>query len=85
MKTLDQIKGVLGEPQALRTIRSGSRIVVAIARWRHDGAFIDLTGSDTYQVVFNLSGGQIVELRTEEEHTSRREIRAGSIALRHVG
>ena len=81
MKTLDQIKLALGEPQVSRTILSGSRTVAAVARWRHDGALIDLNGSDTYQLVFNISGGQFVELRTEQGCASRRRIEAGSIGL----
>jgi AraC family transcriptional regulator len=81
MKTLDQITRALGEPQASRTIHSGSHTVAAIARWRHGGACIDLNGSDAYQVIFNLSGGQIVELQAREQLVSRREIRAGSISL----
>ncbi len=82
MNTLDQIVNALGPPQAFREIKipSSSRSQAAVARWRHQGAFINLSGSDDYQLVFNISGGQVVELYSEET-IIRRSIRAGSVAI----
>ena len=54
---------ILGPPQVLREIGSGQRIFTAVGRWRHGGACADLSGTDAVQLVFTVSGGQLVELR----------------------
>ena len=80
MNTLDQIVRTLGPPQVLRTIGNDFRVQAAVARWRHKGAFVNLSDADTYQLVFNVSGGQIVEVHSRE-NIVRHSIRAGSIAI----
>ncbi len=86
MNSLDQITRTLGEPKALWIIQSGSRTVAAIARWRHRGATIDLSDADAFQVVFNLSGGQVVDFL--QRGGMQRTIRAGSVGINspeHLG
>ena len=80
MKTFETLAAALGPPEALREIDDGKRVVAAIARWRHGGARINHSGIDTAQLVFNVSGGQLVELRSPEG-TEVRRIRAGSVAV----
>ncbi len=80
MKTLESLASALGPPQALRKIDDGKRVVAAIARWRHGGARIRHSGLDTAQLVFNVSGGQLVELRSPKGSQVHR-IRAGSVAV----
>lgn len=84
MKTLSQITNALGPPQMSRELRSDGRIEAAIARWSHAGASVDLCNADSFQLIFNISGGQIVELYSHE-NSSCRSIRAGSIAVMHPG
>ena len=79
MKSLDAIVRTLGEPKALWRVQSGSRTVAAVARWRHRGAVIDLSDADAYQVIFNVSGGQVVTL---PGHVGLgRTIRAGAVGI----
>ncbi len=85
MRTVSQITSAVGQPRALRIIGSDAQSVAAIARWSHEGADIDLRGSDTYQVVFNLSGGQFIEFAAGDAEVVRREVRAGSVALNVPG
>ena len=80
MYILDKLISTLGPPQNLREIGSGRHLLAAIGRWRHQGACVDLSGSDTIQLVFNVSGGQVVELRWRDRFV-RSEIRAGSIGI----
>jgi AraC family transcriptional regulator len=81
MMILDKLAAALGPPQFLCEIRSGCRRpVAAVGRWRHRGAFVDLGGIDTMQVIFNLSGGQVVDLRWRDRAV-RNAIRAGTVAI----
>ncbi len=79
MESLSQITRALGDAKALWRLRRGPRTVAEVARWRHKGAVIDLSGADAYQVVFNLSGGQVVD--SPERAGAQRIIRAGSVAI----
>ena len=80
MYILNKLISTLGPPQNLREIGSGRHLLAAIGRWRHQGACVDLSGSDTIQLVFNVSGGQVVELRWRDRFV-RSEVRAGSIGI----
>ena len=79
MESLDQITRALGTPRALWRLQLGSKTVAAVARWQHSGAVIDLSRADAYQVILNLSGGQIVDL--PELTGPRLNIRAGSVGV----
>ncbi len=82
MNTLARIVSALGPPQAFREMhfRDGRPAEAAVARWRHRGGLVDRSGADTYQLIFNISGGQVVELRSSER-TTRQSITAGSVAV----
>ena len=80
MDTLDRMKRALGPPQALRKIGSGRHLLAAVGRWRHSGGSVDLRGAETFQLVFNVSGGQLIELQWRER-TLRNLVRAGSIGI----
>ena len=80
MKTIDTLTSALGRPQAVREITSGSRLIAAVGRWRHQGASVNLSEIDTIQLVFNVSGGQQVEL-WRGIRSLRRVIRAGSVGI----
>ncbi len=82
MVALDRIANALGPPQVFREINTGHslRPQAAIARWRHAGGFVDRSSSDTYQLVFNISSGQVVELRSRET-TLRKSIVAGDVGV----
>jgi AraC-like DNA-binding protein len=54
---------VLGPAVGLRRVIRSGRAVAAIGRWRHTGAWIDVAQVQTTQLVFNLSGGQMLEWR----------------------
>jgi hypothetical protein len=86
MKIIDTLSSAVGRPEAIREITSGTRLIGAIGRWRHQGAFVDLGEIDTIQLVFNVSGGQQVEL-WRGNRSLRRVIHAGSvgIVLRFMG
>jgi hypothetical protein len=79
MESLDQITRALGALRALWRLQRGSKTVAAVARWQHSGAVIDLSRADAYQVILNLSGGQIVDL--PELMGARLNIRAGSVGI----
>jgi AraC family transcriptional regulator len=80
MNTVEKLTAALGPPRALRMIASGRHLVAAVGRWRHQGAQVDLGGTGTVQLVFNVSGGQRVSLRGGggEFHGT---IRAGSLGV----
>ena len=80
MTTVERLISALGQPQALREVVDGACFLGAIGRWRHEGAKVDLSDADTVQVVFNVSGGQRVELRTPAGAVCR-TIRAGSVGI----
>ncbi|MBV8101553.1 MAG: helix-turn-helix transcriptional regulator [Verrucomicrobia bacterium] len=80
MKTLDLLTSTLGKPQTIREITSGSRLIAAVGRWRHPAACVNLSDIDTVQLVFNVSGGQEVELGNCDR-SLRRPIRAGTIGV----
>ena len=65
MRTLDQVVHAIGSPRVLREVRVGSKMVAAVARWRHGGAFIPLSSADAYQIIFNISGGHRVEFHAQ--------------------
>ena len=80
MKIIDTLSSAVGRPQAIREITSGTRLIGAVGRWRHQGAFVDLGEIDTIQLVFNVSGGQQVEL-WRGNRSLRRVICAGSVGI----
>jgi AraC family transcriptional regulator len=80
MKIVDKLTSTLGPPVFLREIHGASGPIAAVGRWRHRGACVDFSDSNTMRVVFNLSGGQLVDLRWRD-HFFRGAIRAGSIGL----
>ena len=61
MNTVEKLTADLGPPRALRVIASGRHLVAAVGRWRHQGAQVDLGVTGTVQLVFNVSGGQLIE------------------------
>jgi hypothetical protein len=80
MKTLDVLTSALGNPQAIQEITSGSRLIGAVGRWRHQGACVNLSDIDTVQLIFNVSGGQVVEL-LDCNRSLHRVVRAGTIGV----
>ena len=84
MDTVKKLTAALGRPLALRVIANGRRFVAAIGRWRHQGAQVDLSGTETVQLVFNVSGGQRVALRGGDCEVCG-VIRAGSLGVLSPG
>jgi hypothetical protein len=84
MNTVEKLKSQLGRPQVLREVGSGDRPLAAIGSWRHKGACVDLSDIDTFQLVFNVSGGQLVERRCGDRSV-RSVARAGSIGVVSLG
>ena len=80
MTIVERLASALGPPRAFREVAEGGRFLGAVGRWRHEGAQVDLSGTDTVQVIFNVSGGQQVELRSPAGFF-RRTVRAGSINI----
>ena len=80
MNTVEKLTAALGRPRALRMIANGHHLVAAVGRWRHQGAQVDLSGTGTVQLVFNVSGGQRVALRDGEGDVGG-IIRAGSLGV----
>ena len=80
MKAIDTLTSALGRPQAIREITSGRRLIGAVGRWRHQGGCVNFSEIDTIQLVFNVSGGQQVEL-WRGIRSLRRVIRAGSVGI----
>ena len=81
MTTVERLCSVLGPPQALHEVTDDRGFLGAVGRWSHQGAKVDLRGTDTVQVIFNVSGGQRVKQLTQEGSVHQRTVRAGSIAL----
>ena len=46
MKTIDTLTPALGRPQAIREITSGTCLIGAVGRWRHQGACVNLSEID---------------------------------------
>ena len=80
MNTIERLTSALGQPQAFWEVTDGSSFLGAVGRWCHEGARVDLSGTDTAQVIFNVSGGQQVELRSSAGAVCR-TIRAGSVGI----
>jgi AraC-like DNA-binding protein len=80
MRTLDQVVHAIGSPRVLREVRVGPKMVAAVARWRHGGAFIPLSSADAYQIIFNISGGHRVEFHAQS-NSFVRQILPGSIGF----
>ena len=80
MKILEKLTSALGSPQAFREVRLDTEFLAAVGRWRHAGARVDFGGVDTVQVVFNVSGGQTVDL-DYGDRSARSVIRAGTVAV----
>jgi AraC family transcriptional regulator len=80
MKAFDLLHASLGAPLFAREIRVGGEPIAALGRWRHSGASVDFDGVGSVQVVFNVSGGQVVE-RESRGRKLRGVARAGSVAV----
>ena len=80
MRTLDQVVHAIGPPRVLREVRVGPKMVAAVGRWRHGGAFIPLSSADAYQIIFNISGGHRVEFHAQSKSIVR-QILPGSIGF----
>ena len=81
MTTVERLCSVLGPPQALREVTDDRGFLGAVGRWSHRGAKVDLRGTDTVQIIFNVSGGQRVKQLTRAGSVHQRTVRAGSIAI----
>ena len=81
MTTVERLCSVLGPPQALREVTDDRGFLGAVGRWSHQGAKVDLRGTDTVQVIFNVSGGQRVKQLTQTGSVHQLTVRAGSIAI----
>ena len=84
MHALDLLTEALGPPRALWELAAGGRTLAAVGRWRHRGAHVDLSDTDAVHLVFNVSGGQLVELRSPDR-ALRGAVRAGSIGITFPG
>lgn len=80
VNTLERLTNALGPPQALQKLRDGNDVMASVGRWRHAGARLDLSDIDTFHLVFNVSGGQTVELDYPDRAVLN-VIRAGSVAV----
>lgn len=80
MHTIDIVTEAFGLPRVLWEYRTGGQLDAAVGRWRHEGAQVDLSGGDTFQLVFNVSGGQQVDLRWAGRSVSN-VMRAGSLGV----
>ncbi len=80
MEILDRMVRALGPPQALHKVVSGNRTLAAVGRWRHRGACVDLSGAQTFQLVFNVSAAQFVELSWREQ-SFQGTVSAGSLGI----
>ena len=80
MTTVERLTSALGRPQAFWELTDGGSFLGAVGRWCHEGARVDLSGTDTMQVVFNVSGGQRVEVRSRAGSVCR-TVRAGSVGI----
>ena len=81
MTTVERLCSVLGPPQAFQEVTDDRGFLGAVGRWSHQGAKVDLRGTDTVQVIFNVSGGQRVKQLTRAGSVHQRTVRAGSIAI----
>ena len=66
MNTVEKLTSTLGGLQALREMANGDRLLAAVEHWRHQEVQVDLGDNDMIQLVFNVSGGQQFELRSED-------------------
>ena len=85
MRALDTLAATLGPPRVLREVAAGGRMLAAVGRWRHRGASVDLGDTDAVHLVFNVSGGQLVELRRPDGSAVRGPARAGSVGVNFPG
>ena len=80
MRMLGRLRSAMGEPLALRALGRPGRVSAAIARWRHGGVCVDRGEADALQLVFNITGGQRVEL-CWPDRCLRDTAAAGSVAV----
>ena len=83
MRLLNNLTSTIGAARRLRAFGRGDRLA-AVGRWGHGGARFDLTDIDTMQLIFNVSGGHLVEVQSGG-HCVRNKIRAGSVATTSPG
>ncbi len=81
MTTVERLCSVLGPPQVLQEVTDDHGFLGAVGRWSHQGAKVDLRGTDTVQVIFNVSGGQRVKQLTQGGSAHVGTVRAGSVAI----
>ena len=78
--SVDRMVGALGPPQELRMLGSGGGLLAAIGRWRHGGVCLGPNKADPFRLVFNVSGGQVVDLEAEGR-SLRTSICEGSLGV----
>lgn len=80
MDTMEAVTRAIGPPRVAWEFRTGARLDAAVGRWRHRGAWVDLSGSDSFQLIFNISGGQRVDLQWGSRFVST-IMRAGTLGV----
>lgn len=80
IRLVDTVIAAIGAPCAFRELAAHGRPLAAVGRWRHAGGRVDLTGADAVQLIFSVSGGQLVELRRGDHHV-RSLMREGNTAV----
>ena len=81
---LDSLAAAMGPPLALRTVGRPGRPSAAVGRWRHQGTCVDRSSTDAVHLVFNVTGGQVVEQRWPDRSV-RGTAAAGSVAVLRPG
>ncbi|HEY0780536.1 MAG TPA: hypothetical protein VGD56_21445, partial [Gemmatirosa sp.] len=84
MRDVDTLASALGPPRVLREVGRGRHALAAVGRWRHGGADVDLSAAEAVHLVFNVSGGQLVERRWPGR-SDRGVARAGSVGVNLPG
>lgn len=72
MEAVTEITKVLGTPLLLRRVSMDAGPIGAVARWRHGDARIDTSNPDAAQIIFSLSGDQVVKQRVGRYSIERR-------------
>lgn len=80
MKAVAETIAALGAPVFMHTVGNDPSPSAMIARWRHGGAELDFSPSDTVRVAISLQGGQQVRQQTGIA-VSHGNIRVGSVSV----
>lgn len=81
MDAVTEIAKALGTPLLLRHVSMEVGPIGAVARWRHGDARIATSNPDAAQIIFSLSGDQIVEQRVGRYSIERRSSVGGICIL----